>query len=69
MTVGSTSDAPKLVPPNANAVDSTIKGSEDEERVYMVNMPEGEDKGLNGWEIVQWKKEANRRSTFETVKQ
>jgi hypothetical protein len=72
MTVGSTADAPKLVPPNANVVDSAIKGSEDEdsmERAYMVNTPEGEDKGLNGWEIMQRKKQANRQSTFETVKQ
>jgi hypothetical protein len=35
----------------------------------MVNAPEGEDKELNGWEIVQRKKRANKRSTFETVKQ
>jgi hypothetical protein len=72
MTVDSTADAPKLVPPNANTEDSAIKGSEDEDsmkRAYMVNAPEGEDKELNGWEIVQRKKRVNKRSTFETVKQ
>jgi hypothetical protein len=35
----------------------------------MVNAPEAKDKGLNGWEIVQRKKRANKQSTFETVKQ
>jgi hypothetical protein len=59
MTVESTADAPKLVPPNANTEDSAIEGSEDEDsmkRAYMGNAPKGEDKELNGWEIVQRKK-------------
>jgi hypothetical protein len=51
MTVGSTATTPKLVPPNANAEGSAIKGSEDqdtEERAYMVNASEDDDKELNG---------------------
>jgi hypothetical protein len=64
-TIGLMADAPKLVPPNANAEDSAIKGSEDEdsmERAYMVNAPEGKDKELNRWAIIQRKKRANKRS-------
>jgi hypothetical protein len=50
-TVGITDVTPKLVPPNANAEGSAIKGSEDKdskERAYMVNASEDEDKELNG---------------------
>jgi hypothetical protein len=49
--VGTTVITPKLVPPNANAEGSALKGSEDEDskkRAYMVNASEDEDKELNG---------------------
>jgi hypothetical protein len=49
--VGTTVVTPKLVPPNANAEGSALKGSEDEDskkRAYMVNASEDEDKELNG---------------------